>query len=195
MQNPGVAHWAALKRILRYLVGTVSLGLQFDGSQSIELTGFSDADWAGDIDTRRSTTGYVFNIGGAPISWSSRRQQTTALSTMEAEYMALAAAVQEAVWLRRLLGEFGLQKESRATCIQEDNQACIKFAKDPKDHSRAKHVDIKYHFVREMVDVEEISVVYCPTDLMVADLLTKSIPAIQFRSLLYDMGMRTTIGN
>jgi hypothetical protein len=188
--NPGKAHWSAVKRIYRYLSGTLTLGICFDGNVPLQLEGYADADWAGQ-EERRSTTGYVFTFGGGLIAWRSQRQQTVALSTMEAEYMSLAAATQQAVFLRALLGEFGLLREHEPTRIHEDNQACIKFGSDPVGHTRAKHIDIKYHFVREKILAGDIRLDYCHTSEMIADALTKPITANQFESLVRMMGMRT----
>ena len=109
--NPTEQHWKAVKHILRYIAGTINFGLQFTRSGSTDCTGFSDADWAGDIDDRKSTSGYLFRVGGAPVSWRSRKQSCVALSTAEAEYMSLTLAAQEAIWLNRLLAELQLQKE------------------------------------------------------------------------------------
>jgi hypothetical protein len=194
--NPGLRHWAAAKRVLRYLNGTRSLGISFDGNQPLELLGYADADWAGS-EERRSTSGYIFTYGGGAISWRSQRQPTVALSTMEAEYMSLSTCTQQAVWLRRLLteldGRLGTLRESSEsgpTRIMEDNQACIQFAKDPKDHTRAKHIAIRFHFVRECILTGEVRVDYCHTNQMLADLLTKEIASNQFRALLRKMGMR-----
>jgi hypothetical protein len=193
VSNPGLQHWSAVKRIHRYLNGTRSLGIGFDGEQSLQLLGYSDANWAGQ-DNRRSTSGNLFMLGGGAISWRSQQQQTVALSTMESEYMSLSACTQQAVWLRRLLLEIddrlGMMRESGPTHIMEDNQACIQFAKDPKDHTRAKHIAIRYHFVREKILAGDICVDYCHTNEMIADLLTKAITSNQFRALLEKMGMR-----
>jgi hypothetical protein len=111
MSNPSTQHWKAVKRVFRYLKATVSKGLSFRESvvQMVEPVGYSDADWAGDLDNRRSTTGYVFMLSGAAVSWSSKWQKTVALSSTEAEYMALAAATQECLWLHELLHELALQ--------------------------------------------------------------------------------------
>jgi hypothetical protein len=188
--NPGKEHWSAVKRIYRYLHSTLTLGICFDGKAPLQLEGYADADWAGQ-EERRSTTGYLFTFGGGLIAWRSQRQQTVALSTMEAEYMSLAAATQQAVFLRALLGEFGILRELEPTRIHEDNQACIKFGSDPVGHSRAKHIDIKYHFVREKIISNEIRLDYCHTNEMIADALTKPITANQFESLVRMMGMRT----
>ena len=172
-ENPGPQHWAAVKRIFRYLKGTLDLGILFNPKNGT-LVGYSDADWAGDLDSRRSTTGYLFMIGGVPISWKSKRQATVALSTAEAEYMALSAASQEVIWLRKFLKNFGFKQET-ATKVYEDNQGCIALAKNPVAHERTKHIDIRYHFIREQVELNTIDVCYLPTEEMLADLMTKGM--------------------
>ena len=129
---------------------------------------------AGDLDSRRSTTGYVFTIGGVPVSWKSERRPTNALSTAEAEYMAFSAACQEVIWLRRILKNFSCaQKDS--TIVFEDNQGCIALAKNPVAHDRTKHIDIRYHFIREMMESGEIDIRYKMSEEMLADLLTKGM--------------------
>ena len=133
--KPTEQHWKAVKHILRYIAGTINYGLQFSRNGSTDCTGFSDADWAGDIDDRKSTSGYLFKVGGAPISWKSRKQSCVALSTAEAEYMSLSLAAQEAIWLNRLLAELQLQKEpSRPAILYEDNQSAIFMTKNPQFH-------------------------------------------------------------
>ncbi len=124
-------------------------------SDKIILEGFSDSDWAGDEQDRKSTSGYVFFIGGAPVSWATQKQKSVALSTAEAEYMALSAAVQESIFLCRLLGEIGAEQNG-PTVIHVDNQACISMSKDPVAYKRSKHIDIRYHFTRTAVDEGKI---------------------------------------
>ena len=152
------------------------------------LVGYSDADWAGDLETRRSTTGYLFQLGGGAISWNSKRQSSVALSTTEAEYMALSAATQEAIWLRMLLEDLHIPQE-QATVILEDNQACIAVVKNPTCHSRMKHIDIRLHFTRERVVSKEVELQYCESGQMVADILTKAIPRPKFEELRELMGL------
>lgn len=118
-------------------------------------------DWAGDVDTRRSTSGYVFQIGSSTVSWSSRKQATVAKSSTEAEYVALSSATQEAVWLRRLMEDLGRQMDAPTT-IYEDNQGAIELAKNAKYHNRTKHVDTCHHFVRERVVSNEIQFIVLP---------------------------------
>ena len=149
LANPGPAHIKAVKRVMRYLKGTSQMELAFRGTLK-PLTGYTDADWAGDMQTRRSTSGFLFNIGSGAISWSSKRQPTVSLSTCEAEYIAETQATKEAIWLRSLLSQLLIdEEESSATIIFGDNQGAIALAKNPQFHARTKHIAIQHHFVRE----------------------------------------------
>uniref|UniRef100_H3H993 Integrase catalytic domain-containing protein n=1 Tax=Phytophthora ramorum TaxID=164328 RepID=H3H993_PHYRM len=150
--DPCPTHWQALKRVLRYLQATPTHGLEFSREDSLGMCGYSDADWAGDIESRRSTSGYAFMMNGGCISWRSKKQRTVALSSTEAEYMALSEATQEAVWLKVFLCELGEMASDEAVKIYEDNQGSIALAKNPQFHKRTKHIDIRYHFVREKVE-------------------------------------------
>ena len=139
--NPTKQHWTAVKRIMRYLKGTPNHGLIYSKNDPKDCVGYSDADWAGDVNDRKSTSGYLFKISGAPVSWRSKKQSCTALSTAEAEYMALSSAAQEVTWIRQLTKD--LQNgPTRPTVIHEDNQAAICMAKNPQFHGRTKHIDI-----------------------------------------------------
>jgi hypothetical protein len=166
----------AAKRVLRYLQGTKDLGIVYQGDTNTDtsIVGFSDSDWAGDKDTRRSTTGFLFMLGSGVVSWSSKLQPTVALSSAEAEYMAACAAVQEAIHLRQLLEDLGY-KQDQATVIFEDNQGCITLSENPVFHKRTKHIDIRYHFIRERVASGEIELRYVATEHQLADLLTKAL--------------------
>jgi hypothetical protein len=173
--NPSERHKTAVKRIFRYLRGTTNLRLTFKGDL-VYLTGYTDADWAGDPDTRRSTSGYVFNIGSGAISWSSKRQPTVALSTCEAEYVSQTEAAKEAIWLKTLLDQLNPEDSSPvATIIYGDNQGAIALAKNPQFHARTKHIDIQHHFIRQKVDEGKIELQYVPTAKQVADGLTKAL--------------------
>ena len=182
MSKPSEDHWMGVKRVLRYLKGTLNYGLKFSvhGEQT-ELNGYTDADWAGNVDTRRSTSGYVFQFGNGTISWSSRKQPTVAKFSTEAEYVALNSATQEAIWLRRLTKDFGKQTDAPTT-IYEDNQEATELAKNAKYHSRTKYIDICHHFVRERVVSNEIRVIYCCTEEMVADIMTKDFQNLLLRN-------------
>ena len=188
MSRAGPSHWSAVKRIMRYLQGTLEYKLCLGGT-NIELRGYCDADWAGDANERRSTTGYVFFIGDGAISWNCKRQPTIALSTTEAEYMATSQSTKEAIWLRKLLGDVGCVQVD-ATTIMCDNQGCIALAKNPTHHSRTKHIDVQHHFIREKLESGEISLRYCPTEDMVADVLTKALAKERHHRLAKAMGLR-----
>ena len=184
--KPNQTHWVAAKRVLRYLKATMNFGLIYSGDAGV--LGYSDADWAGDMDDRKPTSGYMFQIAGGPVSWRSKKQDTVALSTAEAEYVALSSATQECVWMRRLVSELG-NPPGEPTTILEDNQSSIAMARNPQFHGRAKHIDIKHHFVREQVSSGMIELKYCPTCEMVADILTKGLPQQQFSALREMAGM------
>jgi hypothetical protein len=172
--NPKQQHWAAVKRIFRYLKGSQDRGIEYANSPVDDLHGYSDADWAGDVVDRKSTSGYVFILANGPISWRSKKQTCVALSTAEAEYVALAAATQEAVWLKALIAE--LRGKTSSITMYDDNQAAISMSKNPQFHGRAKHIDIKYHFVRDQVERKVIILKYCESSIMFADILTKGLP-------------------
>ena len=178
--NPDKSHWQAVKRILRYLRGTVDADLVYRGPLT-QLEGYTDADWAGDKDTRRSTSGFVFSIGSGAISWSSKRQPTVALSTCEAEYIGQTQATKEAIWLKSLLVELGTEDDGpSATIIHCDNQGAIALAANPVFHARTKHINIQHHFVREKVAEGKIQLNYVPTEQQIADGLTKPLSKDRF---------------
>eukprot|EP00731_Ephydatia_muelleri_P018948 Em0011g988a len=186
---PTETHLTGVKHILRYLKGTINLGLKFEKTADSSIIGFSDADWAGDLDNRHSTSGNLFVMSGGAISWLSKKQPVVALSTTEAEYVALGAATQEVVWLRRLLSDIKASPKM-PTIISEDNQGTIAIARNPVYHARTKHIDIKYHYVREALMDGVIDLVYCPTQQMTADILTKPLSRDQFETLRHEMGLK-----
>ena len=144
MSKPSQSHWKCAKRVLRYIKGSLNVGLKFDASSqtAVDVIGFTDADWAGDVDERKSTSGYVFRICGGTISWRSKRQEIVALSSTEAEYIALSFAAQELMWLRSFLKDLGYEQQSNL--LYEDNQGAIALSKNPENHSRTKHIDVRY---------------------------------------------------
>jgi hypothetical protein len=185
--NPSEVHYKAVKRIIRYLKGTKAFKLHL-GGKDIILKGYSDANWGNDINTRKSTSGYVFYLGDGVISWSSKRQPTVALSSTEAEYMAITHATKEAIWSRAFLKELGFPQGT--TTIYEDNQSCIALAKNPIHHGRTKHIDIQHHFIREKVESKEIELEYISTDNMVGDAFTKPLPFPKLAKFTSEMGLR-----
>ena len=197
--NPGIAHLAAAKRILHYLKGTANyalvLGRRDEGS--IDLVGWSDASWAQDPDFRRSVSGFVFDIAGGSVSWSSKKQSVVATSSVEAEYIASANATKEAIWLRTLLNELDFP-QTTATIIHADNQGCIALAGNPVSHSRAKHIDICHHFICEHIEHDEIKLQFVSTKDMLADIFTKALPRdsfVKFREHLSVLPVITTSGS
>ncbi|SMN02585.1 hypothetical protein SPONN_1431 [uncultured Candidatus Thioglobus sp.] len=187
--KPTKPHWIAVKRIFRYLRGTTHFGLLYSrGSGAPTPIGYSDADWGGDCNDHKSTTGYLFQIGGTAVTWKCKKQSSVALSTAESEYMALSSAAQEAVWIRELNSDLG-NPQSQPTLIYEDNQSAIAMAKNPQFHGRSKHIGIKYHFIREQVSNDKICLQYCPTEDMIADILTKGIGPEKFEKLRKMCGM------
>ena len=135
-----------------------------------------------DVSTKKSTSGYVFRLGGDTISWKSKRQPIVTLSSTETEYVALCSAAQETIWLRHLLSSIGFEQVSPAT-LHEDNQSTIALSKNPNNHPRTKHIDIKYRYIRETVEKKQVQLVYCPTENMIADILTKGLPKSRFQCL------------
>ena len=176
--NPGEEHWKGLKRVLRYVKGSLNMNLTLGGrltsSGLSTLRGYCDADWGGDIDTRCSTTGWVFIMGDGVVSWSSKRQATPAHSSTEAEYVALGSACREALWLRQLCSDCG-QKQALPTTIYEDNQGAIALVKNPVQHQRTKHIDIQYHIIRSAYERKLIDIQWVRTESMIADVLTKGL--------------------
>ena len=184
VDSHGQEHWQALKRIMRYLAGTIDFGIVYGSSGSnnkFELKGFTDADYAGCLDTRRSRSGYVFTMNDAPITWSSQRQPIVSLSTTEAEYIALTHATKEVIWLQRMLSELNI--ECITVPMYVDNRSAINLAKNADFHKRTKHIDVRFHFVREIVCSKKIKIEYVKTCEQLADLFTKPLPRTQFCNL------------
>ena len=189
VQNPGNAHWEALKRVMVYLGMTKDLWLTFGGRSRKLVEGFCDSDYANQRD-RHSIAGFSYHFGQGAISWSSKKQQVIALSTVEAEYIAQAHAAKEALWLRSFISEIR-NESARAITINSDNQGAIALSKDNKFHSRTKHIDVRYHFIREAVEDGKVSVVYIPTDDNPADIFTKPLAKTKFRRFVELLGLRT----
>jgi hypothetical protein len=159
-------HWMVVKRIFQYLQGTLQMKLQFGATPSNEVLGYCDANWGGDLEDRRSTTGFVFMIGGGAISWSSKRQPTIALSTTEVEYMANTQATKEAIWITKLMMDLRYMQEKKMMVIRCDNQ--------------------------ERVENGEVRFEYCPTEHMVADVLTKALSKERHHKLINMFRLETS---
>ena len=150
MSDPKHIHLVAAKHVLRYVQGTITYGLRYTSSSGVLLSRYSNSDWAGSAVNRKSTSGYCFNTGLAMISWSSRKQGSIAQSTAEAEYIATSDACKEAVWLRKLLSDL-FKGKLDSTIIHCNNQSCIKLSENPVFHDRLKHIETRYHFIRDLV--------------------------------------------
>ncbi|KAG8483480.1 hypothetical protein CXB51_023157 [Gossypium anomalum] len=175
-------HFRAAKRVLRYIKGTLSYGMYYNNARKLRLIGYTDSDWAGSKDDLKNTSGYAFTLGSAMFCWSSKKQSIVAQSTVEAEYVAAAGAVNQAIWLRKILGDLNLyQKE--ATEIYCDNMSAVAIAKNPVFHGRTKHFNIKLHVVREMEQAREIELVHCNSEDQVADIFTKALCTSRFIKL------------
>lgn len=197
LDRPANQHWSAAMQVLRYLRGTIHLGIKYSGNSEVKIAGqksfecpisHCDADWAGDKSTRRSPTGYIFTLAGGALSWKSRLQPTVALSSTEAEYRAITEAGQELLWLRRMMECFGC-RDPDATVRQSDNLGAIHLTNKSIFHGRTKHIEIQYHWIREVVKTGELLLQHCHTNDMIADLLTKALGKSQFLRLRGKLGI------
>ncbi|KAI3669789.1 hypothetical protein L6452_41196 [Arctium lappa] len=181
MHEPRDPHYAFLKRILRYLQGTLDYGIRIVKSNSHSLIAYSDADWGGCPDSRRSTNGYCVFLGDNLISWSSKRQPTVFRSSAEAEYRGVTNVVAEATWIRNLLLELHIPLR-QASVVYCDNVSAVYLSDNPVQHQRTKHIEIDIHFVREKVKVGHIRVLHVPSSLQYADIFTKGLSRQLFQS-------------
>jgi hypothetical protein len=189
-------HWAALKRVLRYLKGTANVGLVYGqsrpNSDKVKFLGYSDSDWGADSHDRRSVSGVCVSMAGAPVVWSSRKQSVTAVSTMEAEYVAASEAAKDLLWVSNVLGCLSLGYEVPILYI--DNQAALLNLKEARNSVKLKHVAIRFHFARSLVQEGKIQVEYCPTAKNVADLFTKALVTERIRGLSRLAGLQELAG-
>eukprot|EP00253_Pinus_taeda_P010100 PITA_10100 len=188
MERPKEAHWQAAKRILRYVKGTKKFGILYTISECSDLVGYTDSDWAGSVDDRKSTFGYVFHMSSGAISWASKKQPIVTLSIAEVEYVAATTTTCQAVWMRRMLRSLG-QKQVKRTVIYCDNNSAIALSKNSVFHKRTKHIETRFHYIRELVNNGEIVLVHCKTQEQVADILTKPLGHKSFEFLRKCMGM------
>jgi hypothetical protein len=188
MEAPTTEHLAAVKHLLRYIAGTRTYGCRYTRGGDRELMGFSDSDMAGDVDDRKSTTGIFFSLGASPITWQSHKQKIVALSSCEAEYVAAASAACQGVWLRRLLKDM-TSEQGGATPLFIDNKSAIQLCKNPVFHDRSKHIEVRYHYIRECVEAGTIYVKHIRTGEQLADILTKPLARVRFQELRARIGM------
>ncbi|KAD2805166.1 hypothetical protein E3N88_38543 [Mikania micrantha] len=181
LQAPTTTHYQEVKRILRYLKGTLQFGITFSKPTRSSLVGFSDADWARCLETRRSTYGYSIFLGGNLVSWSSKKQPTVSRSSCESEYRAMANTAAEIIWITHLLRELHALPPDRPTLLC-NNQSALFLTQNPISHKRVKHLELDYHFIRELVTSRKLDTRFIPSKLQVADIFTKSLPRPQFEA-------------
>jgi hypothetical protein len=179
MHSPSHFHFAAVKRVLRYIQGTTSYGIRFCRKSIVKLIDFCDSDWGGCVDDMKSTSGYAFSLGSGVFSWSSKKQQSVAQSSVEAEYISTAIATSQAIWLKRILEDIG-EKQEEAIYLYCDNKSAIVMAKNPVYHSRTRHIAIKHHFIRETIEEGEIELKFSRSEEQVVDIFTKALPKEKF---------------
>ncbi|CAL5417495.1 unnamed protein product [Camellia sinensis] len=186
LSNPGKEHWEAVKWILRYLKGTTKMCLCFKDAKPV-LEGYTDSDMAGDLDGRKSTSGFLFTFAGGAVSWQSKLQKCVALSTTEAEYIAAAEAGKEMLWLKRFLQELGLKQEKFT--VHCDSQSAIDLSKNSMYHSRTKHIDVRYHWIREVMDKQLLELIKIHTDMNPSDMMTKGVTRDKLEVCKHLIGM------
>ena len=184
---PKECHLMAVKRILRYLVLTPTLGLWYPKGSTFELVGYSDSDWAGDKVDRKSTSGACQFIGRSLVSWSSKKQNSTALSTAEAEYISAASCCAQLLWMRQTLKDYDVSLSTVPLLC--DNESAIKIANNPVQHNRTKHIDIRHHFLRDHVANGDIALMHVGTMDQLADIFTKPLDEARFVALRRELGI------
>ncbi|KAJ0624745.1 putative RNA-directed DNA polymerase [Helianthus annuus] len=189
MHAPRESHFNFLKCILRYIQGTIDFGIRLTNQSDHNIVAYSDADWAGCPDSRRSTSGYCVSIGNNLVSWSSKRQPTVSRSSAEAEYRGVANAVAETSWLRNLLLELKVPVK-KATIVYCDNISAIYLSENPVQHQRSKHVELDIHFVRERVRLGQVRVLHEPSSFQYADIFTKGLPRQLFQQFRFSLNVR-----
>jgi hypothetical protein len=186
--EPKRVHLVDAKHAMRYLKGTLDFGLCYTRDHDFRLIGYTNSNWAGSVYDRKSTSGCCFSLGSAMTSWQRRKQFSIALSTAEAKYIVAYSASCEAIWIRNLLtGLFNLEME--ATGILCDNQSCIKMTENPVFHDKSKHIEIGYHYIRDMVQRGVVKLQYIGTDDQVVDVLTKPLSRVKFEYFRDKLGI------
>lgn len=189
LSKPKPTHVKLVKHILKYLKANPKASLHYTCDSNLKLTAYADASYAIE-ENYVSRTGFCILVGDGLLSWASNAQSVVAQSSAEAEYYAAVAAANEVVWFKQLLSDVGYPQDT--VPIYEDNQACIALSKNPQDHKRTKHIQVKYHVLRDYVINKVINLIYCPTVEQYADIFTKGVPGRRLRKLLHAMGLSRT---
>ncbi|XP_015170395.1 uncharacterized mitochondrial protein AtMg00810-like [Solanum tuberosum] len=188
MQSRCQVHLGVAKRTLRYIEGTADYGIWFKREEQGQLMGYSDSDWAGSVDDMKSTSGYAFTLGSGMFSWNSKKQEVVTQSPTEAECIAAAGTTNQALWLRKIPRDLE-QNDIEATVIKVDNKSAISMAKNPVQHGRSKHINVKFHAIRQAEKDGEIQLVHCSSDQQIADIMTKALPKGKFEVLRAKLGV------
>ncbi|CAM8932015.1 unnamed protein product [Rhodiola kirilowii] len=185
--DPKESHLLQVKRIIKYMCGTVDFGIWYTKDTNPHLVGFCDADWVRNAEDRKSTSGGCFFLGNNLVSWFSKKQNSISLSTAEAEYIATGSCCTQLLWMKQMLYEYGVkQKDITLYC---DNMSAISISKNPVQHSRTKHIYIRHHFIRELVEQKVVTLKHVTTDKQLADIFTKPLDAAQFETLRSSLGL------
>jgi len=185
--NPKESHLTVVKRIIRYVNDTISYGIWYSRETNLVVAGYSDADWTGNADDRKSTSGGCFYVGNNLVAWMSKKQASISLSTAEAEYIAAGSCCTQLLWMKTLLGDYRFSQDTMI--INCDNTSAINISKNPVQHSRTKHIDIRHHFLRDLVESEVVSLSFIPTENQLANILTKPLDGSKFESLRKAIGV------
>jgi hypothetical protein len=185
--NPKESHLTTVKRIIRYVNDTFLYGIWYSRETNLVVVGYSDADWARNADDRKSTSEGCFYVGNNLVAWMSKKQASISLSTAEAEYIAAGSCCTQLLWMKTLLGDYRFSQDTMI--INYDNTSAINISKNPVHYSRTKHIDIRHHFLRDLVESEVVSLSFIPTDNQLADILNKPLDGSRFESLVKAIGV------
>ena len=183
------SHLTTVKRIIRYINGTPNYGLWYSKDSNACLAGYSDADWAGSVDDRNSTSGGCFYLGNNLALWMSKKQNSVSLSTTKAEYIAVGSCCTQLLWMKKLLYDYGIPQDTM--CVFCDNTSAINLSKNPIQHSKSKHIEISYHFIRDLVEERVVCLEFIHIDNQKADIFTKPLDGPRFESLHKTIGVGT----
>jgi hypothetical protein len=185
--NPKESYLTVVKRIIKHVNDTLLYGMWYSKETNLVLAGYFNADWAGNANDRKSTSGGGFYVGNNLVAWMSKKQASISLSTAEAEYIAVGSCCTQLLWMKTLLGDYGFSQDTMI--INCDNTSAINISKNPVQHSRTKHIDIRHHFLRDLVESEVVSLSFIPTENQLADILTKPLDGSRFESLWKAIGV------
>ena len=185
--NPKVSHLNAVKRIIKYVCGTCDYGLFYSKESNLSLAGFSNYDWAGNTDDRKSTTGGCFYVGANLVAWMSKKQNSVFVSTTEAEYIAAGSCCSQLLWMKKVLTDYGISQDTMV--VYCDNSSAIDISKNLIQHSKTKHIEIRYHFIRDLVERKIVCLEYIPTECQNANIFTKPLDRSKFETLCQVIGV------